>query len=135
MSNPTQYSTQPQPPLHMPMNAPVPSKPKPKFNWKMALIVFAAVLIGGVIGSASNPAPPPVIQVQEKTVEKEVMVKQTPISCLTALDLTEEAFGAMSESLGHILNEDYTAANRVTESIKAKAPEANAAKAKCRANE
>lgn len=105
-----------------------PPAPKKKFNWKLAGMVFAAVLVGGVVGSVSNPAPPPVVQVQEKIVEKEV----TPESCLEALDLNEDAFSGLSDSMGHVLDGNYTAANRSTEKIKALVPKANAAKADCR---
>lgn len=74
--------------------------PKKKFNWKLAGMIFAAVLIGGVIGSVSNPAPPPVIQVEKEIVEKEVTVVQTPASCLMALEHAE----AYMQSSGRVVN-------------------------------
>lgn len=123
-------------PEHAPAHTPYqPPAPKKEFNWKLAAMIFAAVLIGGVIGSASNPAPPPVIQVQEKIVEKEVTVVQTPASCLEALELNEEAFSGLSTSMGHIMDGDYTAASRSTDEVTTLVPKVNAAKAKCRASQ
>lgn len=108
---------------------PQPPAPKKGFNWKLAAMVFPAVLIGGLVGSALNPAPAPVVQVQEKIVEKEV----TPESCLEALEINEDAFSYLSESMGHIMDGDYTAAARSTDKVTALVPKVNAAKAECRA--
>lgn len=102
--------------------------PPPKRNILLPILAGAAVLAAFFAGSVSNPAPPPVIQVQEKIVEKEV----TPESCLTALDLNEEAFSGLSDSMGHVLDENYVAANRSTEKVKALAPKVTAAKLDCR---
>lgn len=103
-----------------------PQEPKKKFNWKLAVMIFAAVLIGGFVGSAVKP---PVVEVQEKIVEKAV----TPAPCLKALDLNEEAFGYLSDSLSQTLDKDYTAANRYLDKVTALVPKVNAAKSECRA--
>jgi hypothetical protein len=122
----------PLPPQYAPFQSqPQPPAPKKRFNWKLALAIFAAVLIGGVIGSVSNPAPPPVVQVQEKEVEVEKEV--TPASCLEALDLNEEAFSYLSDSLSSTADQNYTAARRSTDKVVALVPKVNAAKAACRA--
>ena len=101
----------PLPPQYAPFQSqPQPPAPKKRFNWKLALIVFAAVLIGGVIGSVSNPAPPPVVQVQvqEKVVEKEV----TPTACGTALDRGAEIIGMGGTVVG-LLSDSLEAAGNL----------------------
>lgn len=123
-----------------------PPAPKKRFNWKTALTVFAAVLIGGVVGSVSNPAPPPVVevQVQEKIVEKEV----TPVECGTALDIGSEiianggtVIGLLSDSLGAVadfdaatIRENNVQVNEQTEKLKEITPEFLSSREACQAS-
>lgn len=115
-------------PTHVPYQPPAPKK---GVNWKtlVPLLAGAALAAAFFAGSVSNPAPPPVIQVEKEIVEKEV----TPASCLEALELNEDAFSGLSTSMGHILDGDYTAASRSTDAVTKLVPKVNAAKAECRA--
>lgn len=95
----------PTPPQYAPFQSyPQPPAPKKRFNWKLALAMFAAVIIGGIIGSVSNPAPPPVVQVQEKRVEVEKKVTETPAECGTALDLGADIIGMSGTVVGLLSN-------------------------------
>lgn len=110
----------PLPPQYAPFQTQPPA-PKKRFNWKLALTVFAAILIGGVVGSVTKPAPPPVVQVQEKEVEKKV----TPASCLSALEQAEAYMASSNravkifvEVLDAVQDFDYARINSLNPKIK-----------------
>lgn len=100
------YQYQPQPQYQQPA-------PKKQFNWNLAGILFAAVLVGGGFGAVLTPS-------------------KTPEACLLALDLNEEAISGLSDAMDYLADKDYTAASRSIDDVKALVPKVNAAKEKCR---
>jgi gas vesicle protein len=84
-------SEQPPFPPHAPVQPPVPPKPSKlkRFGLPIGLLLLGLV-IGGVSGASAVPEP--VVQVQEKVVEKKVTVNvpTTPQSCLNAIQYGEE---------------------------------------------
>ena len=119
---------------------PPPKKKQAWFKKPIVLIPAAAMFVGLGMGAATTPEPKTVEVIKEvpgpeRTVTKEVKVNvpTTPAACLTALDINEQAFTLLSESLGHVIDRDYTAANASSEKVKALVPKVNAAKAECRA--
>lgn len=118
-----------------------PPAPKKKqwFTKPIVWVPAAAMLLGLAIGSSNTPAPVEVVKEvpgPERIVTKteKVDVPVTPQACLVALDINELAFTLVSESLGHVLDADYTAANASSDKVKALVPKANAAKSECRAS-
>lgn len=117
--------------------APPPAKPKAWWKKPLFLLPTGALLLGLAIGSSNAPAPevkevPGPERIVTKTEKVDVPI--TPQACLTALDINELAFTFLSESLGHVLDADYTAANASSDKVKALVPKVNAAKSECRAS-
>lgn len=117
-----------------------PTRPRPKFNRKLIwpAVATIALLLGIGIGTGNKPEPETTVETKtvqgpERVVTKNVEVPVTPQSCLDALTITETAFTYLSESMQHILDADYAAAEKSTARVKALVPKSNAAKAECRA--
>lgn len=133
-----------------------PKRPRKK-RWILPVSVgVAGLLIGSAMGASNRPKPVEVVKevpgperVVTQTVEKKVDVPKTPAACLTALDLSEQAFNYAAEALGYS-NDALTAAGQLDPAgiqaagdkmealnpkIKALAPKVNAAKSECRASE
>lgn len=115
---------------------------KPRWYFKPAVLLpIAALMIGLGIGGATGKTETVEVTKEvtkevpvEKIVTKTVEVPVTPDSCLEALTINEQAFTYLSESMGHIVDGDFSAANASTERVKALVPKSNAAKAECRAS-
>jgi len=145
MSQPTQYNTQPQQPLHMPVNAPVPTKPKSKRKWLLPVLVAVALLFGFGIGSVSNPAPPPVETIKEIEKPVRVEVPVVPPECAEAFTHAETAFSSagrtsdiFKDAIDAVYQRDVPAIEAQTVKIKAEnevvtgvAPKYVAAKTAC----
>ena len=110
--------------------------------WILPAAIAAAALLLGIGIGASGTNTETIEVTKEVPVDKpypvekriEVPVNVTPQACITALDLNEQAFSGLSESLGYIMDRDYAAATTTTERVKALTPRVNAAKAECRAS-
>jgi hypothetical protein len=132
-----------------------PPAPKKQAWWKKpaVLLPIGALLLGTAIGTSNRPAPVEVVKEvpgPERVVTKteKVDVPTTPASCLTALDLSEQAFTYAAESMGY-MNEALQAAGKfntagieaageklkvLNPKLTALSPQVNAAKAECRAS-
>lgn len=130
-----------------------PAPKKPWFKKPAALIAvfgLACALVGGGIGAAGKPEPvTKEVPGPERVVTKTETVEKTPVACLTALDLSEQAIDYAGEALGYT-KEAMMAASRLdaagitaesnkvgalTPKIKAITGPLTAAKAECRAAE
>lgn len=95
----------------MPATAAAPKKRRRLLSAKI-LVPAAALVFGLVLGSAAAGSPEPAaapapitktVEVPvEKIVTKTVEVNKTPEACLTALDLSETAFGYAADSISHM---------------------------------
>lgn len=123
------------------------ARQKPQAWWKKPVVILplGTLVLGLSLGTMNRPDP--VTVTVEKPVEKIVEKKVTPVACLTALDLSEQAFGYAAESMGY-MSKALTAAGDmdvaaitqasadlkvVTPKMEALSPRVNAAKAECRA--
>lgn len=107
MSTPTQLPETPNhtpkfnatPPDYIPSGIPAP-KPKPKFNWLIAVAALFALIFGFSVGSAANPAPPPVETTKEVEKIVRVEVPVVPPECAVAFRHAEEVFQSSSRTVG-----------------------------------
>lgn len=118
---------------------PAPKK-RPWYKQRIVLIPAAAMLVGLGMGAATTPEPKTVEVIKEvpgpeRTVTKEVKVNvpTTPASCLEALDLNEQAFTGLAESLRLVTERDYSGAKANNDKVARLVPKVNAAKVSCRA--
>ena len=135
------------PAVSIPSTVPAPETKRPIWKRPLTLVGVGALAIGILIGGSGRPAPE-VVTVEkpvDKIVEKRVEV--TPAVCLSALDLSETAFGYASDAFGFASaaltaagNMDIAGIEKAGADIKALnpkieaiAPRVNAAKAECRA--
>lgn len=132
------YTTPAPIPLPEHMQRPAPKK---QAWWKKpaVLLPVGALLLGTAIGTANTPKPVEVVKEvpgPERVVEKEkrVEVPVTPASCMTALDLNEEAFSGLAKSMSLVTEGDYSGAKANNETVARLVPKVNAAKAECRAS-
>lgn len=113
------------------------------------LLIFGIGSAAGASGKApaAEPKPAPTVTVTAAPVEKRIEVVTTPPACLTALTLSEQAFGYAAEALGYS-NDALKAASRLdvaginaakdkmdvlNPKIATLSPQLNTAKADCRA--
>ena len=127
-----------------------PTPPKPKVWWKKAVVILpvATLVLGLGLGTMNRPDPvqvPGPERIVEKPIEKRVEV--TPQSCLTALNLSDEAFGYAAEAMGFMSdamtaagNLDLAAIKKANEGLNQTTPKMTklkdplqSAKAECRA--
>lgn len=135
------------PAVSIPSTVPAPKDVKrPIWKRPITLVGTGMLVAGLLIGGSGKPEAPAPVEV-EKVVTKEVKVEVTPAVCLSALDLSETAFGYASEALGYTSaaltaagNMDIAGINAASADLKvlnpkitAIAPRVNAAKAECRA--
>jgi hypothetical protein len=141
-----QYTTE-----HGNWGAPPPAK-RPWYKRAAVLLPAGALLLGLGVGSAVQPKPETItkeVPGPERVVTKTETVEKTPVACLTALDLSEQAIDYAGEALGYT-KEAMMAASRLdaagitaesnkvgalTPKIKAITGPLTAAKAECRAAE
>lgn len=132
MSTPTQYNSpestnqygQPPMPPQMPLT-PAPKR-KTLFNWKLAMFIFAAFLLGAVMGTGTvkEPAAVETIKEVEKIVRVEVPV--VPPECGAAFTNAEELFLSAARTstifkgaIDAVAIMDVPGINAATEKIKA----------------
>lgn len=121
--------------------SPPANAPKRK-GWRIRHIAAAYAVGGLILGSAlaSAAVKPERVEVTkevpgpERTVTKEVKVEVpvTPAACITALDLNEQAFSGLAESMRLVTEGDYAGAKANTDKVSLLVPRVNAAKAECR---
>lgn len=131
---------------------PTPPAPKKK-GWRIRHIAAAYAVGGLILGSAlaATAIKPERVEVPgpERIVNKTVEVDKpvTPAACLTALDLSEEAFGYAAQAMGYMSDAltaaskfDTAAITQANTDLKAVTPKMtalkdpmNAAKSECRA--
>jgi len=92
-----------------------PQKPRRWYTKPVVILPVAAFILGSGLGVMNKPDPvrvevPGPERIVEKPVEKRVEV--TPTACLTALDLSDEAFGYAAEAMG-FMSDAMTAAGNI----------------------
>lgn len=97
---------------------------KRKRKWILPAGLAVAGLVLG-FGAGVGAKPEPVIEVQEKIVEKEVTVEVTPPECIEALDLAAvlvedlaKVPAIAADGMGAALDQDVAGINAVTERLK-----------------